>query len=162
MVFAITGDVPVVAAVVGVAFGAVTALQVFERKVFVTAGCTAVKDNPFHFLHWESFYLFHKRILLEVIPIRGATLDCQSSQNSCYHCCSEFQNLCDFGPIYFYHFILKLNLTYKFLLSLAQRKKQRDIHPLQGLPLYGEDANKKLQSYFFYVLVSRDDAMRRF
>ena len=26
------------------------------------------------------------------------------------------------------------------LLSLAQRKKQRDIHPLQGLPLYGEDA----------------------
>ena len=26
------------------------------------------------------------------------------------------------------------------LLSLAQRKKQRNIHPLQGLPLYGEDA----------------------
>ena len=31
VVFAVAGDVPVVAAVVGVAFGAVTALQVFER-----------------------------------------------------------------------------------------------------------------------------------
>ena len=27
-----------------------------------------------------------------------------------------------------------------FLLSSARRKKQRSIHPLQGLPLYGEDA----------------------
>ena len=27
-----------------------------------------------------------------------------------------------------------------FLLSLAQRKKQRNIHPIQGLPLYGKDA----------------------
>ena len=37
----------------------------------------------------------------------------------------------------------------------------RDIHPNQGLPLYGKDANKKLQhaDNFFYVLVSRDDAM---
>ena len=30
------------------------------------------------------------------------------------------------------------------LLSLAQRKKQRNIHPLQGLPLYGEDATRKV------------------
>ena len=27
-----------------------------------------------------------------------------------------------------------------FLLSSVRRKKQRSIHPLQGLPLYGEDA----------------------
>ena len=111
MVFAITGDVPVVAAVVGVAFCAVTALQVIERKVFVAAGCTTVEDEPLHILHWENFFLFHKRILLEVIPIGDAGLHSKRSKNSSDYCCSEFQNLCDFGPIYFYHFILKLNLT---------------------------------------------------
>ena len=31
-------------------------------------------------------------------------------------------------------------LILNFLLSSARRKKQRSIHPLQGLPLYGEDA----------------------
>ena len=44
VVFAVAGDVPVVAAVVGVAFGAVTALQVFEREGFVAAGGAAVED----------------------------------------------------------------------------------------------------------------------
>ena len=44
VVLAVAGDVPVVAAVVGVAFGAVTALQVFEREGFVAAGGAAVDD----------------------------------------------------------------------------------------------------------------------
>ena len=30
------------------------------------------------------------------------------------------------------------------MLSSARRKKQRSIHPLQGLPLYGEDATRKV------------------
>ena len=36
-----------------------------------------------------------------------------------------------------------------FLLSLAQRKKQRNIHPLQGLSLYGEDATAPLVALTF-------------
>ncbi len=36
-------------------------------------------------------------------------------------------------------------LTYFSFFPLAQRKNQRDIHPLQGLPLYGEDANRESQ-----------------
>jgi len=93
VVFAFTGDVPVVAAVVGVAFGAVTALQVFERKVFVTAGCTAVKDDPFHFLHWESFYLFHTSTLLNTEPVRGTRLYGDCAGNRGYYGCKEFQDL---------------------------------------------------------------------
>ena len=36
-----------------------------------------------------------------------------------------------------------------FLLSLAQRKKQRNIHLLQGLPLYGEDATENRRNRRF-------------
>ena len=125
VVFAIASDVPLVAAVVGVAFCAVAALQVFEREVLVAAGCAAVKDDPFQILHWESFFLFHISTLLEVIPIGDATLDCQSTQNSCNYCCSEFQNLCDFGPIYFYHIILfkELNFIHFFQPERNEPKK---------------------------------------
>ena len=99
------GDVPVVAAVVGVAFGAVTALQVFEREGFVAAGGAAVEDEPFHFFHREDFFLFHFKIVLEVIPPSWHTaLNSECSQNSCNHGCNDFPDLCDFGPIYFDHF----------------------------------------------------------
>lgn len=135
VVFAITGDVPVVAAVVGIAFCAVTALQVFEREVFVAAGCTTVKDDPFQILHWESFFLFHTGILLNTEPVGSTKLsvarnclrstmhkqalhctrlnaalygDCAGNRG--YYGCKEFQNLDKFGPIYFYHFILILKV----------------------------------------------------
>lgn len=39
------------------------------------------------------------------------------------------------------HLIL---LAKRLFLSLAHRKNQRDIHPHQGLPLYGEDATLKI------------------
>jgi len=46
------------------------------------------------------------------------------------------------------------------LLSLAQRKKQRNIHPLQTSPYIGKLKQKVAETAnFFYVLVSRDDAM---
>ena len=37
MILAIAGDVPVITAVEGIAFGAMTALQVFESEVLVAA-----------------------------------------------------------------------------------------------------------------------------
>ena len=41
--------------------------------------------------------------------------------------------------VYNTHYVMIDNLVY---FTLAQRKYQRDIHPLQGLPLYGEDATE--------------------
>ena len=103
VVFAVAGDVPVVAAVVGVAFGAVTALQVFEREGFVAAGGAAVEDEPFHFFHREDFFLFHFKIVLEVIPpSRHATLDCYSSQNCCNDGCNDLQYLFNCCPFKFH------------------------------------------------------------
>ena len=56
-----------------------------------------------------------------------------------------FATFVQFTFIIFSKTDLKLLFIFYFLLSSARRKKQRSIHPIQGLPLYGKDANKKSQ-----------------
>ena len=58
MDFSIAGYIVVVAAT-GIAFGSMTAVEVFEAEGLITARCAAVQHDQLHFEHRKHLVLFH-------------------------------------------------------------------------------------------------------
>ena len=69
-----------------------------NSETLVAAGCRTVKDNKIDFAG-------HKiRLFRGYTPSWHTRLNGERAEDACYYGCNDFQNLCDFGPICFYHF----------------------------------------------------------
>ena len=149
---AIAADIVVVAALAILGFA--TGYQVFHAERAVAFGGCAVADQQLHGVMFQWFHNLTEYYIFTQKSRKAQKLFFQNKwgPQDCTAIVPAIlvitvpRNLRTLATVRQFTLIIEF-VFFKHILffTLAQRKNQRDIHPHQGLPLYGEDANRKSQ-----------------